>query len=110
MGVVYLAKQLSLNRNVAVKFLLSSHLQNVDLFRNEARTGAQLNHPNIAFVFGFGHSAGKHFIVHRFTRGLPPNQKHRTSLIDGAAAGADGDSVLRDGGPLYLARARRADL
>ena len=50
MGAVYLAKQISLNRYVAIKMIKSefAHLSRYqDRFLNEAKTMAALNHPNI---------------------------------------------------------------
>jgi Tol biopolymer transport system component len=57
MGVVYLARDLTLNRNVAVKFLSSrvsdeSHRRR---FQQEAQTASALNHPHILVV----HEAGE---------------------------------------------------
>jgi predicted Ser/Thr protein kinase len=54
MGVVYLARELRLDRAVAVKVLPRSLGANPDLrerFLREARTAAQLSHPNIVPIF-----------------------------------------------------------
>ena len=47
MGAVYVARQESLGRDVAVKVVGKAHLSRLD----EARTVASLHHPNIAQVF-----------------------------------------------------------
>ncbi len=54
MGVVYEAKQISLNRKVAVKILAASHIAEADrrkVIENEAQVIAMLHHPNIVKVF-----------------------------------------------------------
>ncbi|MCG8611509.1 MAG: ABC transporter substrate-binding protein [Pseudomonadales bacterium] len=56
MSVVYLANQLSLNRNVVLKVLRPSLNDEdfINLFLREARIISQLNHPNVVGVFDFG--------------------------------------------------------
>jgi len=57
MGIVYKAKQLSLSRLVAMKFL-PQHLTRdsifVQRFQNEARAIAALNHPGIVQIYDIG--------------------------------------------------------
>jgi RNA polymerase sigma factor (sigma-70 family) len=66
-GKVYLARQKSLDREVAVKFLRKAHQSNrdiVELFLQEAETAAKLQHPGIVKVHGLGHAAtGGFFLV-----------------------------------------------
>jgi serine/threonine protein kinase len=53
MGTVYLAQQVSLNRQVAVKVLSSKRSRNpqqVESFLREARNAGRLNHPNLVLV------------------------------------------------------------
>src|ERR1700722_10182031 len=54
MGVVYLCRDEQLMRDVAIKMLLPELMadkSNVDVFIQEARLAAQLEHPNIVTVF-----------------------------------------------------------
>jgi serine/threonine protein kinase len=57
MGAVYAARDMALERDVAVKFLagdLGTDPSALDRFQREARTAAQLRHPNIAATYDFG--------------------------------------------------------
>ncbi len=67
MGVVYKAKQHSLERYVAIKLLLAEHMSNTGVltrFMTEARSAARLTHPSIVSVYSVGDSpAGPYFVM-----------------------------------------------
>src|SRR2546429_8140729 len=72
MGEVYLAEDLRLRRNVALKILpseLSSNKDRMRRFEQEAQAAAALNHPNIATIHEIGESDGVHFIAMEFIDG-----------------------------------------
>jgi eukaryotic-like serine/threonine-protein kinase len=72
MAVVYRAKQLSLDRTVAVKVLpkrLSRNAEFVERFYREGRAAAQLNHPNIVQAIDVAEANGFHYFVMEFVEG-----------------------------------------
>lgn len=84
MGVVYTARDMSLDRIVAIKFLSSSVLSTSEArerFAREARAAASLNHPNGATIFEFAEwtnpatSETSSFIVMEFVEGTTLSTK-----------------------------------
>ncbi|MEM9646324.1 MAG: protein kinase, partial [Planctomycetota bacterium] len=72
MGVVYRARQISLDRLVAIKLLpFASTLDSKQIlrFKNEAHAAAQLNHPNIVPVHAIGAERGVHFYAMQYIDG-----------------------------------------
>jgi serine/threonine-protein kinase len=72
MAVVFKAKQLSLDRIVAIKVLpkrLSENKEFVDRFYREGRAAARLNHANIVQAYDVGEAGGYHYFVMEFIDG-----------------------------------------
>ena len=66
MGIVYKARQVPLNRLVALKMIRDDRLgnpENLTRFAIEAEAVARLNHPNIVQIFQFGKSGGVPYVV-----------------------------------------------
>ncbi len=73
MGTVYRAHDERLDRDVALKVLPPSGLENDEarrLFRKEALALSRLNHPNIAAIYDFDFDAGVDFLVMEFITGI----------------------------------------
>ena len=72
MGAVYRARDTSLGRDVAIKFLhedLAKNAERLARFEREARLLASLNHPNVATVHGFGSEDETRFLVMELVEG-----------------------------------------
>ena len=72
MGTVYKARQVSMDRIVAIKVLsknLSRDKEFVSRFEREARATARLNHPNIILGIDVGEAEGRRYFVMEFVDG-----------------------------------------
>ncbi len=72
MATVYLAKQLSLDRLVAIKILPRKFTQKpefVERFYQEGRAAAKLNHPNIVHALDVGNTGETHYFVMEYVKG-----------------------------------------
>jgi serine/threonine protein kinase/formylglycine-generating enzyme required for sulfatase activity len=72
MGVVYLARQISLNREVAVK-VLPPHVtvseRQIERFRREAIAAGKLTHPGIVPIHSVGEAEGMHYFAMEYVPG-----------------------------------------
>ncbi len=72
MADVYLARDLQLDRRVAVKVLFPEYSRDptfVERFRREAQQAAILTHPNIVSVYDYGQEGDTYFIVMEYVEG-----------------------------------------
>jgi serine/threonine protein kinase len=80
MGVVYKARQISLDRIVALKTILSGQLASeadVERFYTEARAAGNLQHPNIVAIHEVGQYGGQHYFSMDYVEG-----KSLSSLVE----------------------------
>lgn len=72
MGVVYKARQIRLNRIVAIKMILAGQFASkadVHRFYTEAAAAANLKHPNIVAIYEIGECDGQHFFSMEYVEG-----------------------------------------
>lgn len=85
MGVVYKAEDITLKREVVLKFLPSHLIESIEVkerFLREAQAAAALVHPNIASVFDFEVFEDQSFIVMELIEGQTLREFLRESMID----------------------------
>ena len=72
MGAVYKARQIGLNRIVAVKMILAGELasaEEIARFQTEAQAAANLQHNNIVKIYGVGEHEGQHYFAMEYVDG-----------------------------------------
>ena len=95
MGAVYRAYDTLLEREVAVKILSAANLGTEGRARliQEARTTAQLNHPNIVTIFDAGEANGAPFIVMEYIQGVSLHEQPPASTVSGQKV-RDGENAI----------------
>ncbi len=89
MGVVYKARQKSLNRVVAIKVIAPERKHDAHFaarFSREAEILARLNHPQIVTIHDFGESDGLFFLVMEFVDGVNLREVLRDGPMEPAQA------------------------
>jgi tetratricopeptide (TPR) repeat protein len=92
MGIVWLAQDPSLGRQVALKLLSGAGPEDIARFEREARTAASLSHPNIAPVYEVGVQDGRPYLAMQFIAGKTLDQ----TLGDKRPAPRRSAEIIRD--------------
>jgi serine/threonine protein kinase len=85
MGVVYLAEDTKLKRQVAIKFLppqLAASSEERERFKIEAQAAAALNHPNITQIYAIEESGDELFIVMEYVKGQELKEEVRSRKLE----------------------------
>ena len=85
MGIVYKARQLSLNRSVAVKMIRAARFPSADevrRFQNEAEAVARLDHPNIVPIFEVGQFEDQHYFSMKLIGGESLDKRLKEYVAD----------------------------
>jgi eukaryotic-like serine/threonine-protein kinase len=86
MSTVYLARDTTLDRSVAVKVMhreMSEQADQLERFRQEARAVAKLSHPNVVSVIDAGEDGGHPYIVFEYVEGETLKQRiNRVGALD----------------------------
>jgi serine/threonine-protein kinase len=92
MGTVYKAKQLSMNRLVAVKLLLprlAANAEYLERFHHEAQVAAKLSHNNIVQAINVGSAGHLHFFVMEYVEGTTLIQQLNAGKVYGEKEGLE---------------------
>lgn len=89
MGVVYQARQKTLNRLVALKLLAPERVNDpkfAERFAREAQALARLNHPNIVTIHDHGQAGGFYYLLMEFVDGVTLRQLLQASRVEAREA------------------------
>ncbi|HEX6456441.1 MAG TPA: protein kinase [Solirubrobacterales bacterium] len=99
MSTVYLARDTTLDRSVAVKVMhreMSEQADQLERFRQEARAVAKLSHPNVVAVIDAGEDGGHPYIVFEYVEGETLKQRiNRVGALDAQEALAYAIEIAR---------------
>jgi hypothetical protein len=98
MGVVWKARQISLNRVVALKMILAGQLAapaEVQRFQTEAQAAANLDHPHIVPIYEVGEHEGQHYFSMKLIEGGSLDQHVARFTADPRAAARPLATVAR---------------
>ena len=104
MGVVYKARQKGLDRTVAIKMILASHLasdEHVRRFQVEAKAAAKFHHPSIVQVHEVGRLHDQHYFTMEYIEGTSLARRIDSSSIDPETAVRWVEQVARAVGRLH---------
>ncbi|QEG43828.1 serine/threonine-protein kinase [Roseimaritima ulvae] len=85
MGIVFLAKQVGLNRTIALKTILAPHLaasDQITRFKREAEAAAKLDHPGIVAVYDSGTVDNIHYFSMAYVDGGSLSDRLRQGLFN----------------------------
>lgn len=94
MGIVYKAKQLRLNRTVALKMILAGKFASpadVERFQVEAKATANLDHPGIVPIYEVGTHNGNHY----FSMGFVDGDSLASKIASGPLPPRDAAQLVR---------------
>ena len=100
MGTVYLAHEVTLNRDVAIKVLRLERAtaEGAESFHREAQTLASIRHPNVVVIYRPGQGEGLYFYIMELINGPTLENRLESGPLPVVEAVRIGIDVLRDTG------------